>query len=144
MSSITIRQTNTTFMKYPYQTLWFVISAIAIFVTYIRYNEVSILEKHSFPLAYKVTETYCDGRSGSSISINFKSKKYFLQCDSEKCYNTKVGSKINLFYYKRKDYFYIPGTINSYERDIYIALLSLILSVLPWSKLERYLNGDSR
>lgn len=116
--------------------LWRFCSVIAIvfFVMYL-YN-IETMVKNDLPQKFIISDVSSTLRHTSSVGINFDNKYYNINVKRKDALTYKIGDSILLYYNKKYDYLYVPGTLKLYYRYIYASVFSFLLSLIPWSKIK--------
>lgn len=118
--------------------------AILIFIlfSYQRQSQVKHLTDSGATIDMEVVDKQCrQSRGGSYVDVKYQNKIYKVEYYGEKCFQAEIGSTIELYYDVENDFFYVPES-PVYERYFYGAIVALLLSFIPWQKLNEKLNSN--
>lgn len=124
-----------------YRFFWILASVIAVLYTSNMYLEVLKLEQEGGAVELEVVKKSCRRRGGSFIGVDYREKHYVIAYLREKCYSTNIGDTVSLIYSQKGDFFYEPGRSELHRKHIYLAVISLLASVMPWSRIQKYFTN---
>jgi hypothetical protein len=137
------KQVNKKHINLFYWQLFFLVIGILSSIYCFRvYKENLLLEKNGKVISLKIIDRACTytGSRSRWVNVIYKGKIYrHIELPSIKsCLLLK--DTISLIYNKKSDCFYLPGSLNLYKKYLYGSILIVLLSVLPWNKINKVVN----
>ena len=130
--------------KNIYEIVWSFISIIGIYYTYNIYNDYLNLEKKGYTINAVVSEDFSTGsKSGGVLFLSYIGKEYSIEVPKRIGKKYTKGMSINVYYSKRYDSLYLPDMSTLYQRYLYAAIISLCLSLLPWTWIQAKLRSKT-
>jgi hypothetical protein len=131
------------FFKKYFWRLGFILLGIGLTISnYLTFIENQKLDKTEKPILVKIV---AKGKLRAKwIDVEYKNKIYNRIEIPNSNYWANLVDSIPLIYNKNKDDFYVPHSSNMNKRFLYGSIFVLILSFLPWNKIDRLVNNNKK
>jgi hypothetical protein len=131
------------FFKKYFWRLGFILLGIGLTISnYLTFIENQKLDKTEKPILVKIV---AKGKLRAKwIDVEYKNKIYNRIEIPNSNYWANLVDSIPLIYNKNKDDFYVPHSSYMNKRFLYGSIFVLILSFLPWNKIDRLVNNNKK
>lgn len=129
-----------------WQLLFLVLGIFLSIYTFRMYNENLLLEKNGKIISVKIIDKACvyTGSTSRWVDVLYKNKVYkHIELPSIKSC-LALNESIDLIYNEKSDCFYLKGSLSLYKKYFFGSILIILLSFLPWNKINRIINGSKK
>lgn len=128
-------------MYYKNQSIIIPISIIALVYNLFFYFDIkkidSTVELKSYTVILQSCRSY---RRSSFVKINYRNKYYTIRLANGECPKYPTGSKIDLKYNAKFDYFFKADGLKRDRFRVTFVSVIFVLSIIPWKKINLQKN----
>lgn len=120
--------------------LWTMLSLCFTIAFYTKNQRVEIVVKKAKKVTTKINYTRCMINSGNLVSVHFKKKDYVVKIPKKVCYGLNDKKELDLWYSFALDELFYDRNSTWYESALYMCIISLIGSLLPWKLISKMIH----